>query len=76
MRRKRKKMLLALTKLKEQAAQLEAEAANLSGVIRNLLVENQLKNKQITRLLDTVEQKKKIIDTMQYASTLILLHNS
>ena len=76
MRCKKRKMLSAFTKLEERAAQLEAGAADLSGVIRDLLVENQLKDKQIARLSDTVERKKKIIDAMQCASTLILLHNS
>ena len=69
-------MLLALTKLEDRAAQLEAGAENLSGVIRTLLAENERKDEEIARLSSIVERKMKMIDAMQCASTLILLHNS
>jgi alpha-D-ribose 1-methylphosphonate 5-triphosphate synthase subunit PhnG len=76
MRRERKKTLLALTKLEGRAAQLEANAANLSSIIDTLLNDNQEKDEQIAKLSRALKKKEKMIDAMQCASALVQLHNS
>jgi uncharacterized coiled-coil protein SlyX len=76
MRRERKKTMLAHTKLERRAAQLEANAANLSNTIDTLLADIQGKDKTIAQLSDTVRKKEKMIHAMQCASALIQLYNS
>jgi uncharacterized coiled-coil protein SlyX len=76
MRRERKKTMLAHTKLERRAAQLEANAANLSNTIDTLLADIQGKDKTIAQLSDTVRKKEKMMHAMQCASALIQLYNS
>lgn len=68
--------MLAHTKLERRAAQLEANAANLSNTIDTLLADIQGKDKAIAQLSDTVRKKEKMIHAMQCASALIQLYNS
>jgi ABC-type sugar transport system ATPase subunit len=76
MHREKKRMLQALAKLEDRAAQLEARTANMSGVISFLSAENQRKDEQIARFSGAVKRKDKMIDAMQCASALIQLHHS
>ncbi|EOA87095.1 uncharacterized protein SETTUDRAFT_153846 [Exserohilum turcica Et28A] len=76
MRREKKRMLLDVATLEDQAAQLAYRTANLGRIVSTLSEEIRRKDEHIAQLASAVRQREKMIDAMQCAASLIQLRYS